>query len=157
MKSHLKVLGHPLHAILVFVPLGLLIASVLFDARYLFTKKQDNAVTSDKLVGVGVVTGLLAAAAGLVDWLAIPQGTRAKRIGFWHGTGNVIMLALYASSWKLRRDEPQNPPRKAIVLSLLGLLLGNVTAWMGSEMVYRLGIGVDEKAHPDAPNSIIHT
>ena len=156
MKSHLKVFGHPLHTILVIVPLGLLISSVIFDARYLFTKEKEHAVTSDKLIGMGVVTGLTAAIAGYIDWLSIPQGTRAKRIGFWHGTGNVIMLALYASSWKLRRDEPQNPPRKALLLSFLGLLLGNVTAWMGSEMVYRLGIGVDEEAHPDAPNSIIH-
>lgn len=155
MKSHFKILGHPVHPMLVMFPLALLVTSVVYDARYLFTKEEEHAKTSDKLIGIGLVTGLLAGAAGLIDWLAIPKGTRAKRIGFWHGSGNVVMLALYALSWKLRRDEPQNPPRTALLLSLMGLLLGNVTAWLGGEMVYRLGIAVDEEAEPNAPSSLL--
>ena len=47
------------------------------------------------MIGAGVVTGLAAAAPGTVDWLAIPRGTRAKRIGLVHGVGNVIVVALF--------------------------------------------------------------
>jgi uncharacterized membrane protein len=156
MKSHLKVLGHPLHPMLIVFPLGLLVTSVVFDGLAHFRKKPDYAATAHKLIGAGVLSGLLAAASGIVDWAAIPSGTRAKRIGFWHGSGNALLLALFGLSWKLRGKDPQNPPRAAVGLSLAGLLLGNVTAWLGGELVYRLGVGVDEGADLEAPNSLVH-
>jgi uncharacterized membrane protein len=154
MKSHLKVLGHPVHPMLVVFPLGLLVSSVAFDALALATKKREHAQTAHKLIGAGVLTGLVAAATGIVDYLAIPSGTRAKRIGTAHAVGNDVLLLLFAASWKLRNDDPGNPPRAAIGLSLAGLLLGNLTAWLGGELVYRLGVGVDEDAHLNAPDSL---
>lgn len=140
---------------LVVFPLGLLVTSVVFDGLALLGKKTDHARTAHKLIGAGLIGGIVAAASGLVDWAAIPSGTRAKRIGFWHGSGNAVLLALFGLSWKLRRDEPENPPRTALGLSLAGLLLGNVTAWLGGELVYRLGVGVDDGADLEAPNSLV--
>src|SRR3954454_15739137 len=43
----------------------------------------------------GIVGGLIAAVFGLIDWLAIPAGTRAKAIGAWHGGGNVLVVLLF--------------------------------------------------------------
>ncbi len=140
---------------LIVFPLGLLVTSVVFDGLALLGKKPDHARTAHKLIGAGVLSGLVAAASGLVDWAAIPSGTRAKRIGFWHGSGNAVLLALFGLSWQLRRLDPENPPRSALGLSLAGLLLGNVTAWLGGELVYRLGVGVDEGADLEAPNSLV--
>jgi uncharacterized membrane protein len=162
MKSRFRILGHPLHPMLVVFPLGLLVTSVIFDFLHLKTKKRDHALVANKLVGAGVLGGIVAAVPGIVDWLAIPEGTRAKRIGFWHGLGNIVLLLLFGGSWKLRQDaEDETPPRSAIGLSLAGLLLGNVTAWLGGELIYRLGVGVDNKevadmAHLNAPNSLTH-
>lgn len=140
---------------LIVFPLGLLVTSVVFDGLALFTRKSDHANTAHKLIGAGLIGGVLAAASGLVDYAAIPSGTRAKRIGFWHGSGNAVLLALFGLGWKLRRDDPQNPPRSALALSLVGLLLGNATAWLGGELVYRLGVGIDDGADLDAPNSLL--
>ncbi len=156
MKSHLKVLGHPLHPMLVVFPLGLLVTSVVYDALFLATKKPEQAVTAHKLIGAGVLGGVLAAAAGLVDYAAIPENTRAKRLGFWHGSGNAVMLSLFALGWVLRRPHPEKPPRAAIGISLGAMLLGNLTAWLGGELVYRLGVGVDPGAQLNAPDSILH-
>jgi hypothetical protein len=50
-----------------------------------------------------VIWGLLAAFFGLLDWLGIPNGTRAKSIGLWHGVGNVAVVLLFGASWFLRR------------------------------------------------------
>jgi uncharacterized membrane protein len=154
MKSHLKILGHPIHPMLVVFPLGLLVSSVAFDALAVVTKKKDHAQTAHKLIGAGVLTGLVAALTGVIDYLAIPSGTRAKRIGTAHAVGNDVLLLLFALSWKLRRDDPQNPPRAALGLSLAGVLLGSLTGWLGGELVYRLGVGVDEEAHLNAPDSL---
>lgn len=154
MKSHIKVFGHPLHPMLVVFPLGLLVTSVVYDGLWLASKKPEQSRTAQKLIGAGILSGIAAAAAGLVDYAAIPGGTRAKRIGFWHGSGNALLLALFGASWKLRQSEPETPPRAALGLSLAGLLLGNLTAWLGGELVYRLGVGVDPGANLEAPDSL---
>lgn len=108
------------------------------------------------MIGVGVLGGLLSAVFGAIDWWAIPQGTRAKALGLWHGVGNVIVAALFIISWFLRRDMPAAPPSGAFVLSILAVLLG-AAAWLGGELVDRLGIGVDEGANPNAPSSLKRT
>ena len=91
---------------------------------------------------------------GLIDWLAIPSGTRAKAVGAWHGIGNVIVIVLFAISLFLRWDDPGAPPVAAFVLSYGGVALALVTAWLGGELVDRLGVGVDTGAHLNAPSSL---
>jgi hypothetical protein len=71
-----------------------------------------------------------------------------------HGVGNVIVLALFIVSWLLRRPNPAGPPTEAVVAGLLGVLLALCTAWLGGELVNRLGVGVDVGAHLDAPSSL---
>ncbi len=106
------------------------------------------------MIIAGIVGGLLAAVFGLIDFLAIPAGTRAKQIGLVHGVGNVVVVALFLISWLLRRDAPAAPGAVALVLSFLGVALGGVTSWLGGELVYRLDVAVDEGGHLDAPNSL---
>jgi uncharacterized membrane protein len=108
-------------------------------------------------IGAGTIGGLLAAVFGTIDWLAIPQNTRAKRLGFWHGAGNALVVALFIVSWLLRRGAPDHPPASAIILSILAVALGAVTGWLGGELVDRLGIGVDDGANPNAPSSLTVT
>jgi uncharacterized membrane protein len=90
----------------------------------------------------------------LIDWLAIPAGTRAKRVGAIHGLGNVVVLLMFAASWLLRGDAPQAPVGAARTLSFLGGVLALFTGWLGGELVDRLAIGVDDGANADAPSSL---
>jgi uncharacterized membrane protein len=71
-----------------------------------------------------------------------------------HGLGNVVVLLLFFASWWLRRADPEAPPMLANALSLAGVALAAVTAWLGGELVARLGIGVYEDAGVDAPSSL---
>jgi hypothetical protein len=57
-------------------------------------------------------------------------------------------------SWVLRRDNPVLPPTAAIIAGLLGVVLTALTAWLGGELVNRLGVGVAEGAHLDSPSSL---
>jgi uncharacterized membrane protein len=155
MESRAKLLGHPVHPMLIVLPLGLLIAAVAFDVVQLLTGDPVWATVSYWNIAGGLVGGLLAAVFGLWDWLAIPRGTRAKAVGLWHGLGNVAVLVLFAASWWLRRADPLYVPSTgSFVLALVGLGLGGVTAWLGGELVDRLGVGVDPGAHLDAPSSL---
>lgn len=154
MESRSKVFGHPLHTLLIVFPLGLLMASLVFDFLGKKRKTGDDAKIARALVGFGVLSGLVAALPGIWDYLAIPANTRAKRIGSAHAVGNVIMLSLFAISWKKRRPQDNAVSNSALGLSLAGATLGGLTGWLGGELVYRLGIGVDKGAHPEAPNSL---
>ena len=154
MESRFKVAGHPLHQMLIVFPLGLLATAVVFDVIFLVTDNPSWTQAAYYMIGAGLITGLVAAVPGAVDWMAIPRGTRAKRIGLLHGVGNVIVVALFAISWFLRRDTPTLPPTEAVVAGLLGAGLAVVTGWLGGELVDRLGVGVDDGAHLDAPSSL---
>jgi len=154
MESRVRLLGHPLHQMLVVFPLGLLGTSVIFDAIHLWNRTASSATVAYALIASGLIGGLIAAPWGPIDWLAIPRHTRAKMIGALHGGGNVIVLALFACSWWLRQGRQDDPPGVAIVLSLCGLGIALVTGWVGGELVDRLGVGVSAHANLDARSSL---
>lgn len=154
MESKVKLLGHPVHPMLIVFPLGLLATAVAFDIVGLASGDAEWFRISFWMIAAGILGGLLSAIFGLVDWLAIPSGTRAKRIGLWHGGGNVIVTVLFIISWFLRRTAPENPEVAAFVLSFIAVALALVTGWLGGELVDRLGVGVDNGAHLNAPSSL---
>jgi uncharacterized membrane protein len=154
MESHAKFLGHPIHPMLIVFPLGLLGTATVFDGIGKATNSERWLEASHYMLGAGLVTGAAAAVPGLIDYLAIPQNTRAKNIGLLHGLGNAVVTGLFAASWWARRDNPTNPGATALTLSVTGTALALVTGWLGGELVDRLGVGVDDHAHVDAPSSL---
>lgn len=154
MESKAKIFGHGMHPILITFPLGLLATAVVFDAIYLIWGNPQMALVAYWMIVAGIVGGVVAALPGWVDWLAIPQGTRAKSVGLVHGLGNMLVLLLFAASWYLRRDAPERPELVEHVLSFAGAGLSMLTGWLGGELVERLGMSVHNGAHLDAPNSL---
>ena len=155
MESRTKAFGHPIHPMLIVFPLGLLVTAVIFDLIYLFTRIDFFPIASYYNIAGGIIGGLAAAVFGFIDWLAIPANTRAKRIGLFHGLGNVVLVVLFFASWLLRRGSPDFiPSTTALVFSFLAVGLGTLTAWLGGELVYRLDVAVDRGAHLDAPSSL---
>ena len=154
MESRAKLFGHPIHQMLIVFPLGLLATALVFDAVRLVTQDGFWSEIAYWMIAAGVVSGLVAAPFGLVDWLAIPWRTRAKRIGAVHGAGNVFVIAMYGISWLMRTGNPAAPETPALVLAFLGGGLAMITGWLGGELVDRLAVGVDEGAHLDAPRSL---
>ena len=159
MESRAKILGHPIHQMLIPFPFGLLATAVIFDVIHLIWGIPTMATVSYWMIAAGVVGGFIAAPFGLIDWFAIPQGTRAKSVGLVHGLGNVVVLLLFIGSWWLRHvasAEPTAymPGTLALVLSFAGFALAGLTGWLGGELVDRHAVGVDDGAHLDAPHSL---
>jgi uncharacterized membrane protein len=155
VESKVKLLGHPIHPMLVVVPLGLFITAVVFDLIYLWLGSTALATASYWNIAGGIVGGLLAAVFGFADWVGIPAGTRAKRIGLIHGGTNVLVVATFALAWWLRSDTPGNAPTTNIMLlELIAFVMGAIAAWLGGELVDRLGVGVDDGANLNAPSSL---
>jgi uncharacterized membrane protein len=153
MQSRARMMGHAIHPVLIVFPLGLLSTAVIFDILYLITDRGGFPVAAAYSISAGVIGGLVAAVFGLVDWLAIPGGTRARRVGALHGVGNVVVVVLFALSWVLRSGADE-PGAGALILGFAGFALVGVTGWLGGELVERLGIGVDEGANPNSPSSL---
>lgn len=134
MKAKARILGVPVHQILIVFPLGLLATSFFFDLAWLMKGRAELAIVASWLIFAGVIGGAAAALFGLIDWLAIPRGTQAWRVGAWHGGGNLIVAALFAISWIIRRDAPAHPEGIAIALSGCGVVLTVLTGWLGSRL-----------------------
>jgi len=155
MRSKARLFGHSIHQMLIVFPLGLLATSVVFDLVHLATGNGRWADIAFWMIASGVIGGVVAALFGIIDFLAIPRGTRAKRIGLLHGAGNFIVTGLFAVSWLLRNaGNPMDPGTLPIVLSIAAAGLALVAGWLGGELVDRLAVGVDEGAHLDAPSSL---
>lgn len=154
MESKAKFLGHPVHQMLVVFPLGLLATAVVFDVIYLIGGDPLMAAVAYWMMAAGLVGALVAAPFGLIDWLAIAPNTRARKIGLLHGAGNGVVTLAFLASWLLRGDAGSDPGTVAYVLSFAGAGIALVTAWLGGELVSRLGVGVSDRAGLDAPNSL---
>lgn len=154
MEGKAKILGHSIHPIMIVFPLGLLATAVIFDVIHLIWGTATFATVAYWMIVAGLIGGLLAAAFGLIDWVAIPSGTRAKSVGLMHGIVNVVVVGLFAVSWYLRVDSPERPPMSASVFSIIGFCLALVGGWLGGELVERLGVSVHPGANLDAPSSL---
>ncbi len=155
MKSKTKILGHPVHPILIGLPLGLFITAVLCDIIYLLTNNTFFSLVSFFNLAGGVLGGTAAAVIGTRDSITIPAGTRAKNIGMIHGLGNCVLLLVFLMSWFLRQGNPNyTPSAVALAFSFAGIVLIGLTVWLGGEMVYHLGVAEDDGANLNAPSSL---
>jgi uncharacterized membrane protein len=152
MESRAQLLGHPVHQMLVAFPIGAFGVSVTSDALHAWRDQRKYEDAATLALDFALVSASVAAPFGLIDWLAIPSRTRAKRVGLWHALGNAALIGTFATSRWLRS---RGDKRRAHWLSGAGLLLSVVTAWLGGELVNRHGIGVHRHMGLDAPNSLV--
>jgi uncharacterized membrane protein len=139
-------LGHPLHGLLVHLPIGLWSAVCVFDTLSLLGVAGAAMVRLGfYAILVGLVVALAAIPAGLADWLDVKPEKPAWKLGLYHLVLNLIVWLLWALNLAWRWNMPADAataPLGAAVLSFVttGLLL--VSAYLGGRMVYGYGIGV---------------
>jgi len=140
---------------LIVLPLGLFIGAVVFDAIALARGSASLGDVGFWNIAAAVIGGLVAAVFGLIDWLAIPKATRAKRIGLYHASSNVLAILGFIVVWWMRYGSTSRMPSGGqFALEVIALLFGATGGWLGGELVDRLGVGVDEGANLNAPNSV---
>jgi len=145
--------GHPVHPILVTLPIGMWVASLVFD---IISRSADDpgafAEGAYWLIGLGIIGAVLAAVTGLLDFARIRRGTKAWAIGALHMTTNTVVLALFVISWWWRRSDDGFPETSAgkLILSIVALVLLGISGSLGGMLAYRYGVRVaDEGTQQD--------
>lgn len=147
-RSTAQYKGHPIHPMLVPFPIAFLVAALFADLAFWWTGSPGWATAGLWLLGAGVVTGALAAAAGLIDFVGEPR-IRHLTDAWHHFLGNAIaiVLALFNWIWRLQGGEAAVLPW-GLIFSLMVVLILLFTGWKGGEMVYRHRVGVADPAEP---------
>jgi uncharacterized membrane protein len=149
VTSKASLAGHPLHPVMVVFPISFLVGALLTDILYWRLDDPFWARASLYLVAAGVITGLVAAVLGLVDFLTI-QRVRSVAAGWLHFLGNLVAVGLSAVSWLLRANNVEGAVMPVgLALSAVVALLLLVTGWLGGELAFRYKVGVVND-HPSA-------
>ncbi len=155
-----KPLRHPLHPMLVHFPIGLFLLSLLLDlASLAFPSVPDLVRDSFYAMLLGVITALIAAVPGFVDYTDIRSDHPAKRTATSHLTLNLIVVALYGINVGVRSSSLVDPKIQTVplILSLVGVALLSLSGYLGGRLVYDDGISVGRhKRRTPTPESTLH-
>lgn len=145
MRTPASIANHPIHPMLITIPVGLLIFSLICDLIALFVSDPNVwlLVAFFTMVG-GFIGALIAAVPGVIDLMSINEPT-IKRIGLTHMALNVVAVTLYAVNIWLRIDGTSSSA--PLVLSVIAVALLAVSGWLGAEMVHKHGVGVEPNHH----------
>jgi uncharacterized membrane protein len=141
--------GHPIHPILVTVPIGAWISSLVFDiASHIVSSGaagyHDGA---ELLITIGIIGAVVAALWGLLDYRRIERGTTAASVASTHLAINAAVIVLFVVSWIVRQgSHEQATSIGLIVLSIVALALLSVSGWLGGKLSYRYGVRVSDEA-----------
>ena len=134
-------LGHSLHAAVVSVPIGAWSATAVFDLV-----GEERA--ADLTLGIGLLGAAGAAVTGTAQWLDTTKQEKPRRVGALHAVLNYASTGLMAASWLMRKGGRRHA---GIAFSTLGVGVNLASAWLGGELAYDLGIGVNHAAFEQPP------
>lgn len=139
--------GHPFHPILVTIPIGAWIASVVFDIIGLASDDPDPYVRGAWiLIVIGLAGALLAAIWGLLDYAQLARSTVARRTATIHMALNLGVTALFVVNLLVRLSADQDEVSViGFILSIVGIAALGVSGWLGGKLAYRYGVRVADE------------
>ena len=146
MRTPANIAKHPIHPMLVTVPIGLWLFSFVCDLVFVFGGGGEiwRTVAFYNMVG-GIVGALVAAVPGLIDMLSLPAGPR--RTAIIHMSLNLTVVALYVVNVFVRYTRPDSIDF-SVWLSVIAVGLLSASGWLGGKMVFEYGIAVDTGEAP---------
>ena len=144
-RSTATVFGHPIHVMLVPIPLACFILTVFSDLAYAGSANMQWANMSAWLLTIGLIFAALAILAGLIDFLNEPR-IRALSAAWIHVLGNVAVVVIEIfNAFVHSRDAYTSVVPTGLTLSIIAVLILAVTAWNGASLVYRHRVGVEDR------------
>lgn len=147
MRTPAQIAGHPIHPMLVTIPIGLWLFSLVCDLVAMRSgSPQVWSTTALYAMVGGIIGGLAAALPGLVDLLSL-QDRAIRTTALTHMGLNLAIVVLYiVNAWT--RFSQAASPAVSLGLSVLAIAMLLVSGWLGGKMVYEMGVAVhaDEAA-----------
>ncbi len=140
MASPASIAKHPIHPMLVVFPLGLFIYSLVLDLIAVIGGFPELYGVSYYLILGGFIGGLLAAVPGFIDFLTLKG--KPRTIATAHLILNLLLVILFIINFALRAGGTPVVPGP-LILSIIAILLGAVSGWLGGELVYVHGVAVE--------------
>lgn len=146
--SSANLAGHPMHPMLITLPIGLWVATLLADLGFWWFRVDGWATAAMWLLGAAIVGAVLAAITGLIDFLG-DERIRALGDAWQHAIGNVIavLVSLFSFYWRYRYGATGVLP-VGLILSLIVVVIILFTGWKGGEMVFRHRVAVYDEIQP---------
>ncbi|HEY9856362.1 MAG TPA: DUF2231 domain-containing protein [Stenomitos sp.] len=147
MKSSVVVAKHPLHPMLIPFPIGAFVFALIGDLAYLGTANTFWYAFATWSIGIGVITGLLAAVPGLIDFLTVVPG-EARRTASTHMILNVSIVAVFAINLALRAFSTATTGANhwlTLALTIIADAALVYSGWLGGQLVYHYRIGIEER------------
>ncbi len=144
-QSTVRIAGHPIHPMLVPFPIACFVGTLFTDISYWQTGEMMWSNFSAWLLAAGLAFGVLAAIAGLIDFVG-DRRIRALRPAWWHMLGNVLVMVLsFFNALVHTHDAWTSVVPTGLILSAVVAVILLFNGWMGWEMVYRHRVGVSEE------------
>jgi uncharacterized membrane protein len=153
MKSKAAIFDHPIHPMIVPIPIGAFFLALIGDVVHAGGEDPFWYRFSYACIGVGLIFALLAAVFGLIEYFGVTMSARGKRLATWHARLNVAVVLLYALSFWMRRGEGALETDRwpiAVASGFLGFALLGVSGWLGGNLSYHHKVGVVENKDPEA-------
>jgi uncharacterized membrane protein len=144
MRTPANIARHPIHPMLVPLPIGLWVFSFACDIVALFVGNPATwkVVALYAMVG-GIIGALLAAVFGLIDLLSLPHDIRTTAITHMSINLGIVVIFVIDAWLRIAASDAGAASPGLVWLSLLGIVLLLVSGWLGGKMVYRYGVAVD--------------
>ena len=151
-------LGHPLHVMLVHLPIGLWVLSFAFDVIAMFDSASEKPTAKPALYTLlaGLLLAIPAAIAGLADYSDIRRDHPARKDATWHLWLNVSAILVFGVSAVIRLAET-GPALLHAGVSALGVTLILYSGYLGGKMIYDDGVGVGRhrRSHDAAAQTLV--
>jgi uncharacterized membrane protein len=147
MWSKVKILGHPVHPMLVAYPIAFYTSTLVGFTLYAATDEPFWLKFTIAVNLAGIAMALVAALPGFVDWASgIPNGTQAKSTGLLHMSLNLAALVLFVITFVVYVDNWNRPATGAtlgLVLSAIGVALTVLAGFQGWRLIQDHHVGVN--------------
>ncbi len=139
MSSRVSIAGHPLHPMLVTIPIGLWVFSLVSDIAYLSTGDMRWESTAYFTLGGGIVGALLAAVPGLLDYLGLHE-PRERRVASIHLVLNLAIVVVQVVNFWLRAEGAPGGQNLPVLISVVAVAALVVSGWLGGQLVHVFGV-----------------